>query len=309
MVNFRYHLVSLIAVFLALAVGVVLGAGPLQNAIDEGPQTAGKAQELQQVKAELEQAQDLQNEYSRFIEALGSEVLPKTLEDHKIALVLLPGATAPAADEVVEYIELAGGEVVGRVILTNDWETTHATTYRDTLAGPVASHLEADPKDASSVGVLAVALVESLTTEGSKSDMLRDMLTDEATPLVEGSSLPAQVATEIVLVGSLESDAGSDESQSGATADDPARDRAWVALGSALAQVAPDSVIVGQALSDDQLVAVIRASEVGVSTVDQLGTPIAALNVALALNDKEVGAFGQGVGAESALAPFQISGD
>ena len=33
MIDFRYHLVSLISVFLALAVGVVLGAGPLQNSL------------------------------------------------------------------------------------------------------------------------------------------------------------------------------------------------------------------------------------------------------------------------------------
>lgn len=36
MINFRYHIVSLTAVFLALAVGIVLGAGPLQNNIAEG---------------------------------------------------------------------------------------------------------------------------------------------------------------------------------------------------------------------------------------------------------------------------------
>ncbi|NIS33816.1 MAG: copper transporter, partial [Actinobacteria bacterium] len=29
MIDFRYHLVSIIAVFFALAVGIVLGAGPL----------------------------------------------------------------------------------------------------------------------------------------------------------------------------------------------------------------------------------------------------------------------------------------
>ena len=34
MIDFRYHLVSLIAVFMALAVGVVLGAGPLQGTLD-----------------------------------------------------------------------------------------------------------------------------------------------------------------------------------------------------------------------------------------------------------------------------------
>ncbi|MBF0972903.1 MAG: copper transporter, partial [Actinomyces graevenitzii] len=32
-IDFRYHLVSLIAVFMALAVGVVLGAGPLQGTL------------------------------------------------------------------------------------------------------------------------------------------------------------------------------------------------------------------------------------------------------------------------------------
>ena len=33
MIDFRYHLVSLVAVFLALAVGIVLGAGPLKEPI------------------------------------------------------------------------------------------------------------------------------------------------------------------------------------------------------------------------------------------------------------------------------------
>lgn len=31
MIDFRYHLVSIISIFLALAVGIVLGAGPLQG--------------------------------------------------------------------------------------------------------------------------------------------------------------------------------------------------------------------------------------------------------------------------------------
>lgn len=35
MVDFRYHLVSLVSVFLALALGIILGAGPLQNSIGD----------------------------------------------------------------------------------------------------------------------------------------------------------------------------------------------------------------------------------------------------------------------------------
>ena len=39
MIDFRYHLVSLVSVFLALAVGIVLGAGPLKEPIGESLQS------------------------------------------------------------------------------------------------------------------------------------------------------------------------------------------------------------------------------------------------------------------------------
>ncbi|MDU2059289.1 MAG: copper transporter, partial [Dermabacter sp.] len=35
MIDFRYHLVSLVAVFLALAIGIVLGAGPLRDGVGQ----------------------------------------------------------------------------------------------------------------------------------------------------------------------------------------------------------------------------------------------------------------------------------
>ena len=35
MIDFRYHLVSIISIFMALAVGIVLGAGPLQGQIGD----------------------------------------------------------------------------------------------------------------------------------------------------------------------------------------------------------------------------------------------------------------------------------
>ncbi len=44
MIDFRYHLVSLISVFLALAVGIVLGAGPLRDTL--GDQLSGQVEQL-----------------------------------------------------------------------------------------------------------------------------------------------------------------------------------------------------------------------------------------------------------------------
>ena len=35
MISFRYHVVTLVSVFLALAVGIALGGGPLQGEVDD----------------------------------------------------------------------------------------------------------------------------------------------------------------------------------------------------------------------------------------------------------------------------------
>ena len=43
MINFRYHVVSIIGIFIALAVGVVLGAGPLQRTINTGMNPSSSA--------------------------------------------------------------------------------------------------------------------------------------------------------------------------------------------------------------------------------------------------------------------------
>ena len=44
MIDFRYHIVSLISVFLALAVGIALGAGPLKETI--GDTLTGQVEQL-----------------------------------------------------------------------------------------------------------------------------------------------------------------------------------------------------------------------------------------------------------------------
>ena len=54
MIDFRYHLVSLVSVFLALAIGVVLGAGPLRDTI--GATLEDQVQALRQDKGNLQEA-------------------------------------------------------------------------------------------------------------------------------------------------------------------------------------------------------------------------------------------------------------
>ena len=51
MIDFRYHLVSLISVFIALAVGIALGAGPLKETI--GDTLTGQVSQLREEKDAL----------------------------------------------------------------------------------------------------------------------------------------------------------------------------------------------------------------------------------------------------------------
>ena len=77
MIDFRYHLVSLISVFLALAVGIVLGAGPLRENL--GDQLAGQVEQLrteqEQLRTEAEQLAGENDQLSSFITEVGPEVI------------------------------------------------------------------------------------------------------------------------------------------------------------------------------------------------------------------------------------------
>ena len=283
----------------------MLGAGPLQNAIEKGPGAQNEAEVLQKTEAELADAKGVTSQYATFTKAIGDEVLEGALEGHTVAFVLLPGASTEDVDLLADGLEGAGAKISGRVLLTEEWETTDANSYRETLAGPVGSHLAGEPKDTSAVGVLAFALVESLTVEGSEADLLREMLTDDETPLVTKSSMPSEQVTDLVLVGpssTFQAD-GEEAAQSGETTD-PARDRAWLALGNALAQGEGANAAVGEAAKSDQFIAVLRTGGVRLGTVDQVGTPMAALNAAAVLASGSDGAFGQGEGATSPVAPL-----
>ena len=67
MIDFRYHLVSLISVFLALAVGVVLGAGPLQNSLGTAlnDQVTSLRENRKATQTQLEQTEAAVNDRSR----------------------------------------------------------------------------------------------------------------------------------------------------------------------------------------------------------------------------------------------------
>lgn len=117
MISFRYHIVSIVSVFLALAVGVALGGGPLKGEVDNTL--------VEQVKADRARKADLQAEISalkstndfsdQFADTIAPGLVGGTLKDRSVTLVVLPTAQQTEVTALGDMVATAGGTVAGTV--------------------------------------------------------------------------------------------------------------------------------------------------------------------------------------------------
>ncbi|MFC6154608.1 copper transporter [Nocardioides yefusunii] len=105
MISFRTHVATLVAVFLALAVGVVLGGGPLS---DLGRGTDENTAALKDRLDETETIADFGND---FVADTSDRILAGALKGRQVAMVTLPGAKASTVDALREAVGAAGGTV------------------------------------------------------------------------------------------------------------------------------------------------------------------------------------------------------
>jgi hypothetical protein len=130
-IDFRYHLVSIVAVFLALAIGIVLGStelqGPTYNLLN---QTTGKLQtDLNQVTGERNTAQAQASLGEAYAQAVEPVVLHNLLAGQRLLIVTEPGASASVvagiSDAATQY---AGATVTGQIALQPKFFDTSDTT-------------------------------------------------------------------------------------------------------------------------------------------------------------------------------------
>ena len=308
MIDFRYHLVSLISVFLALAVGVVLGAGPLQNSLGTAlnDQVTALRENRNATQAKLEQTETAVNERDSYITQAASGLLPGTLASKNVVMVLLPEAKAEDADAITTQLKNAGATVTGRVSLTSTWVDLSRENYRSTFSGQVQGHLDSTTsKDAN--GILGEALAKALTANDDSSRVLMDMLSVTAdksgTPFVSVDSTPTAPAEMIVVVGPRpQASSGKGATVEATPGQDP---KAWAKALEGTAGRAP-TVVVGSADGDDGVVSIIRSEKAKVTTVDSVGQIAASVSTPLALASTRagtIGHYGFDKGAEAVMPP------
>lgn len=299
MMNFRYHLVSLIAVFLALAVGVVLGAGPLQTRI------ARSAQEVSSTSAAVESdavrnAQVRASLEGKGIVALSQAMVGSLLSTANVVTVALPGTDHADVTSARDALTRAGAKLAGAVTLTDNWDAQGMDQYRQTLSTALSSRVPNIPAGATADDVIGYALVNILTTAGAERDIAAEILTDASTPIVTLDEDPKGGAHSIVVIGPR-------DSAKGLVPDRQERlsrsVTAWAGLARAIATAPKSGVVVGDAQSPNSMLSQIRSLNVPVTTVDQVGTESANLAMVGALPTAAAQARSFGF-AEGVTAPF-----
>ncbi|GAB2599464.1 copper transporter [Kribbella endophytica] len=119
MIDFRYHIVSIVAIFFALGAGVVLGAGPLKGTASQvvADQAERDRTALEQARADAIQAKSLDKYRDDYVAKVTAGLTDAKLSTQKVAIVTAPGADGDMTNALQESLEKAGAQVTTRVAL------------------------------------------------------------------------------------------------------------------------------------------------------------------------------------------------
>jgi hypothetical protein len=313
-IDFRYHLVSLIAVFLAVALGIVIGTTQLNGPVLTNLQ--GQVTALQGDKRALEDEtrllQTQLNGVGSFDEAVGPTLVANTLSRRSVVLVV---TSADVGTQVIEGLTAllgsAGATVTGTVRLTDSYaDASTATTLESYLSGPGLPRTVTLPATGDVGAKLAAVLAQVLMVPGTGSPDagIAPSTTDTSTVLAgleqlnvlskDSSSVsPAEFA--VVL--------GAGTVAAGNTAG--SRATALVQLATALDDEGSGTVVAGDLASaaGGGLVGAVRSDSAAsstVSTVDNVTAAAGRISTVLALAAEHRGTSGEyGVGSNTQPVP------
>ena len=311
MIDFRYHLVSLISVFLALAVGIALGAGPLKETI--GNQLTGQVEQLRAEKdalrADLDATTTELEERDTYLDAASDDLIAGILP-RSVAVLTLPGTDGATVDAVLERVEQSGATVSARVEVAPNWTDPAQSDFRASLVGNLLGYLDPAPAtDADAAAILGSALAQGLTSAKPEDPTA---LTDNATlvldvlaqgDLISLTQAPTGPADAFVVIAPA-ADAA-DAATPPPAEDVAAVDAAVLALIGALAAEGQGTVVGGPAAQDADVVNLVRGDvDVAgrVATVDTIGEITGQLTVPQALAAAIAGTIGHYGFASSATA-------
>jgi hypothetical protein len=148
-INFRYHVVSLTAVFLALAIGLVVGTaalnGPAADALQE--QVTGIGRQNQQLRDQVNHLKNEANTQEQFATQAAPVILADKLRNRRVVVVSLPTASKYVKD-VVDMLQVGGAKITAQIDIQDKFtDPTNNSQLLDlaTITRPVGVSEPASP--------------------------------------------------------------------------------------------------------------------------------------------------------------------
>ncbi len=150
MISFRYHLVSIVAVFLALALGIVVGTTALSGPItkDLRNQLNDTKKQRDALAAQVKTLQTRVDDAGQFASTYGSQLVSGSLTGKQVLIVAMPDVSSGMQSGAAKQIAAGGGKVSG-VVQPHQELPGPAPGRRDQLVGhravaPDRAHLAGD---------------------------------------------------------------------------------------------------------------------------------------------------------------------
>ena len=318
MIDFRYHLVSIVAVFLALAIGIVLGSTELQGSTINGLRTLSDSlkSQLSAAGAQRDAYQQQASASDAFLQTAEPKLLNGTLAGDKIVIITEPGAPSGIIDGIEKAAGpgYAGATVTGTVALQpkfNDLTGTTrsslsainsdlAATVGTTLA-PAADQQTVYQQEAAQLIGTAV-LNQSDGEPGLTAAQAQDLLGAYAkSGYLTTSGTPWNRATMAVIVTPQTAPASGQNDPAG---------QVLLAVAAQFAQASAATLVAGPAASSAasaSAISVLRGSSVSsqVSSIDNADTRLGQISTIWALANQLAGGKpnSYGISGASAVSP------
>lgn len=300
MISFRFHLVSIVAVFLALAVGVVVGATALNGPVthDLRTQITGLKSDKASLATKVDHLSGQVQDAGQFATTYGAQLVKDALKGQKVLLLALPGTPTGMQDALAAQLDAAGATLTGRLQLSGRYldpaESQNLTDFATGPAHPLGLQL---PESGDAARIAGALLAYVLSGKGNATDV-KTVLTGLAGLHMITSDPSAVRSAHTVLVAA-----------SGSLPKDVYAGQAELDLVASLVSAGASTVVAGDAGSaaGNGVVALVRsgAQRSTVSTVDDADTAVGTISAVLALVEQkrsDVGQYGSQRGA-TALFP------
>ena len=311
MISLRQHAISLAAVFLALAIGVVLGSGLLSDTLvsglrDDKQQLQGRISELDQHNNALTERLNAAGEFDA---AMAGRIVHGALNEKSVVIIRTPDASDDVVTSLTRLVGDAGGTVTGTMSLTQQFVDANAadkllSVVNSSIVPPGTQLNTASVDQGAQAGDLLGAVLQISKNPATPpvNDMQRETVLEalRQTGFITYSDKVVAANTAIVVTG-------------GAVKEDAGNAGPTVArFAAALAPHGAGTVLAGAdgSSSGTAAVAVVRADSGmtgAVTTVDDVDMESGRITAILALHDLinggRTGQYGTGEGAQAVTVP------